>query len=736
MSTTAPLSSQRNNVADFIHIAVVLMVFCLFTYLLIGKTLSYPYGLAAAHAPELLLDAMMQAFPLIATILSLLIVGVIDRRISRMRLADRPFHLLFIVLSAALIMALLFLFASYLVMTSMASLIASPGVSWVWLGYAFDLFVLMLLAQFIHALTRRWYLSLLIFVVYVTLTVLIGARFGDVELIGFATTPPIVLSGFTERPIGIEAAWVSRVYWGSIAVAMAFLLAFFDRRPSSLLALHVPVVRTKVHKFTGILMLLLVISITILTALFIDARKAAVAQRYIAIADVLPADVEALAMRATVTEFDIEIDVTGTERSVSIRGNIRLMNQGAQPLHELAFEKAPLLRVIEFDADRPSRMSKGEVGRLLVLHLQEPLMPGESLQVSYEGGIEANDIFDKHARTVVMEDAIFLTTGTVLPLPKNSSCFAEIRDQKACKTGENYMQTDSAPGQVLINAPAEIHIAAARRVNIDRDYASYLLEVPPETLGHFLIAGAKFRVVEVEEEHNVKVYAAPFGRSLPQALGAYAVEQIDFYSREWHPLNVSSYWLVETPSSFTQAVAYYGGVAISEKLLSALAPDGNVPAAATKMVLSHELAHQWWGFSLVPAKGPGDALVLESFSQFAATDSLRRQGLISQELIIATEQRNMQYALSISGSEKTPLYLIDRPDWQAYHQGPLVLAQLNDQHDGNLILLLGKLLRVTALSDNEMVDPQNVISSFIKAFPEHQHNSVRTQLGVTEFDTH
>jgi len=711
--------------SDWLRVAAVVLTVFVLNYLAFVRLPTSPYDLAMSAPLAMLLDLMMQLSGWVAMLGALCIAGCIDRQISRHCTPAQPLRLFSYLLAAALCMTATFWLCSYLAMRAVSSQAAPASASWIWSGYAFDLFTLMLFAQFIHALTRRWYWSLLIFALYVCFIVGVGARWADIELIGFATTPPVTLSGYSSVPVGTEAAWLTRLYWGSIAIMLTLLLTFFDRRPQPLLAWHQPA--NPAFARTGAACISVVAGVAILTALTIDAGKATVALRYPAGTDVLPHGAEALAARASVTSFSISIDAPARVRSVAVQGTLQLTNRTGQPLRDIALEKAQLLHIGKLTTDRSAKVFSGPAGRLLLLQLQQPLAPGDQLQVHYQGQIKAQDIFDKQARTAVMDEAFFLTSAAVLPLPKNSACFAASMDKKRCDAGENYLQSDAASGRVLVTVPAGLQVAAARKVASSGGRDQYELAVPSKALSHFLVAAAKFRHSTTSGEHPVEIFSAPDGHSPAGQIAAYVAGEIGFYAANWQPLTTDSYWLVETPANFIQAVAYFGGAAISETVLSIRASDATTPAAASKMVLSHELAHQWWGFTLVPAKGPGDAFVLESVAQFSATDRLRAQGLLSRAQIIATEQNNVQRALAAGSATSTPLRLIRQPGWQAYHAGPWLLAQLDDDEHGQLMSAFARTLAQCAPAAGQRVDPQHVIETFIHSFQPPQRPMIERQ---------
>ncbi len=87
-----------------------------------------------------------------------------------------------------------------------------------------------MLGLFIHAFARTLWLSFLILIAYLLLVGLFGGAVGDLALIGYGTTPPVVATGHDAVPVGFKAAMYWRFYWLSIGLAMWVLLTFYGHR--------------------------------------------------------------------------------------------------------------------------------------------------------------------------------------------------------------------------------------------------------------------------------------------------------------------------------------------------------------------------------------------------------------------------------------------------------------------------------------------------------------------------
>ena len=180
-----------------------------------------PYGLPAAIDPVASTDPLLQICPLLAALLGLPLAAMAYRGHVRAAAGDRP----------AAVIAALFRLAT--VLAGFAAGGAPTGFSsapCILMGYAVDLWLLAMLGLFIHAFARTLWLSFLILIAYLLLVRLFGGAVGDLALIGYGTTPPVVATGHDAVPVGFEAAMYWRLYWLSIGLAMWVLLTFYDHR--------------------------------------------------------------------------------------------------------------------------------------------------------------------------------------------------------------------------------------------------------------------------------------------------------------------------------------------------------------------------------------------------------------------------------------------------------------------------------------------------------------------------
>jgi aminopeptidase N len=95
--------------------------------------------------------------------------------------------------------------------------------------------------------------------------------------------------------------------------------------------------------------------------------------------------------------------------------------------------------------------------------------------------------------------------------------------------------------------------------------------------------------------------------------------------------------------------------------------------------VAHEVAHQWFGYTLVPADGPGDSMLTESLTKYCE--------LMLLEKAYGREQvrQSLTYELDLYLSGRTgesesepPLSRVDNQAYLYYRKGALVMYALKD----------------------------------------------------------
>ena len=270
-----------------------------------------------------------------------------------------------------------------------------------------------------------------------------------------------------------------------------------------------------------------------------------------------------------------------------------------------------------------------------------------------------------------------------------------------------------------MDAPAALTIVAGRRRLTAGARGHWQIDFPAQALGNVLIAASRFRTAPCGSECAklaVTAFLAPYSVSDPATVQRYARQELNAYATFWHSAPSNRSWVAEMPENWSDAISYLGGAAINERLFdgSSLGHSLSIPI---KMVMSHEIAHQWWGYGVVPFKRPGSAFILESFSQFAALRRMQDQRLLTPAFIYGNTQALSSMGRVSAPGHRLPLRSLTASDWQAYYEGPLMLMRADAFAGGRLMTALGEIQHEFNSEISDPVDPGNVIAALENTLP-------------------
>lgn len=666
-------------------------------YLVLSSTSLSVNGMAVSADGYLLVERGFQVTPLLAALSVTIAIGLVDEMIVGKGCTRSFIIRSALTVGAAIILALAFAFASFamiaiLILTN-GGAVFFPALPGLFLAFAFDLFLVMVFVLFLHSLTRRWYVTLGSLFIYAVLVIAIGTMSGGVDLIGFGTTPPVMVTGHSKEAIGTEAAWSWRIYWTLFAGAMlAYILAFGQYRSAAISNTGEPSPtssKTRSLSFTAIATL---VGLAVFTGYQLSLRKADVADRYQQGDEGLAEALEIGEPRPRLDRFSIELDIRSDARSALIAGHAELTNAGTEPITRIYLEKAQLLVLEDVSSDRIAKVRQGPRGRMVELRLKSALNSGESMRVAWHGEVDGSDPFDTPARIAVMPDAFFLNAATMLPLPRRASCFVGPKS-KECRDGENYLLGDPALGEIKVSARSDLLVPGARRGADRNSKTEWVIEVSGRNLASFYVSGAQYRKYSIPGSSRhpaISIFAAPYSETDPEMIGRFAAEEFAALANSLCPLEIRDFWIAEVPPRLIDAAAYADGTIVSERFLGRRSREGRGLSEVTKMILGHEIGHQWIGFSLVPETGDGLALALEALTQTLALERSIERGDATREAIIQRERQLVRRARQLTGKNHEGLAAMEVTDWRAYHEVPVRLLTVAEANGQNMTAAIKK----------------------------------------------
>ncbi|WP_427454812.1 hypothetical protein [Litorimonas sp. WD9-15] len=555
-----------------------------------------------------------------------------------------------------------------------------------------DLVFIGIFVQFLHAIFNRWYATSGLFILYVLVILFFGANIGPAELIGFGTTPTVDLTRHAIHPVGWEAAWIWRLYWAGIcAVLYCVTLLIHQVRQQEVFS----------HKSLSTpyqLALILSLIATIFTGYALNSARLKGNTLYTKTDPERTAVDLSLNARATLLSFDLSL--VFDNRTLASTGQMVISNMGDTALPVLYLEKAPILNVNTLSAtqDKSAAITIGE--RRITIDLTEPLNPGQSLQLTWNGLIDARNPFDKVARTLIMKNAFFLQTPALIPLPRRATCF-DGTSNPDCFQDESYLLTDQTEGKISIKTADNIVIPGSTSRLLDTGQLEHEIIITPDARTNFMITGSQYKQHKVTLENSgsqrFSVYVAPYGRTSAQRVAEHLETDYRDIRESWCPINIDQFWVAETPPKIFEATTFGNGIAVSERFMGRRNQNNSDLSDISRIVLTHELAHLWYGYKLTPERGPGFGLVLESIPQFVSIKKLEKKSETSGTNLVENMGQTVT-SLKSRRADLAQLTEIEEADWRAYYEGSLALLSVDQQEPGQLIEALG---RVACESQNK-----------------------------------
>lgn len=673
------------------------------------------YGFAINHDPRTAIEIALQTCPMIAAIVLVLFSGM-NVRLARYWSVRAGTSLVPMQVTVSALWASAMVLATSIAIAAVcgfhASMPAPPTLLWVVAEFLFDITLIGIFTSVLYRLTGKLWLTILLFAAYIALVVVAGERWGITSYIGFGSTVPIMLTTYSSAPLYDGAGWLLRGYWTSITFFLLSIPYSFDSvswtlRRRRLLTVSVPLLVICV--FTGSFTLRLQQQSTNTAA-----QTSATAQLHAA----LVADPSAA--RLHLTHFDLRLTYSPAEEIVRVQGALTFTGAGV-PLRTVWFARPAMIQGENLQFTGAGPYTLASFGKYIRVSFRDSISPATPVVLNYSGTIRSASVFDLPVQAKVFDNAFFLMDSDILWTARRAACISP--SKKGCGPEENYLMSDRAAGAITVVAPDRFRVVtvgeeAGRKRTGSRLESKF--SIPAARLATFMIACAPFRETETITNNGVRVHV--FRSSLTPADGGSEANLgktiLDFYQKFWPEYSRADLNVVETPAPLGEALSYDGLLAISDKIISSRSPISGSVSSLLEFVMAHEIAHQWWGYRIVPSQAPGKMFLTESMAQFAAYKFLSSRGILSEQDAIRNENRRYQKARSRLPGVEIPLSQSESSDELAYNKGPFALLSLDKLSGGILMTRLGSLIQAHSGASYTNTMPDSFLVSLLNALPE------------------
>ena len=339
------------------------------------------------------------------------------------------------------------------------------------------------------------------------------------------------------------------------------------------------------------------------------------------------------------TGSTLHIEFYPDRREAVVQGAFQLKNSSGSPIDSIHVALAPEVETsgINFNRRAKAMLQDKKLGHHVYL-LEQPLQPGDSLQMRYEVHFKPQGFSNGGMATAVMDNGTWIRNWEWFPsigyqtsrelsndrmrkgygLPKRKEMgslthMAAVMD----RTGRERIRFEATIG----TAADQIAVApgALKRTWSEggRRYFHYVADEPIWYMFH--LYSAKYEVHEAQwKDINLQIFHQPQNRLNLERMEQAMKASLDYYSKNFSPYPYRQLKMVESPESGTSGISLPGTIGYTTNF-SLLNPEGDsrgfdLPFA----VVAHEVAHQWWGHQLIPAYVEGVPLITESLAWYSA----------------------------------------------------------------------------------------------------------------------
>ncbi len=395
------------------------------------------------------------------------------------------------------------------------------------------------------------------------------------------------------------------------------------------------------------------------------------------------------------TGVNLRVEIHPDARHVEIVGTYRLVNSTDAAIDTVHLATKPAVRTtaVRFDRDaKPVALDEQAGHRIYALEM--PLRPGESLQLHFELQSTPSGFPNRGIDASVVSNGTYFTNAAWLPaigyqpgrelrgagerraygLPALSE--GAMPDEGEARRGDGDAARIAFEAVVGTNE-GQVAVAAGtlRRTWTEhgRRYFHYVTDAPIRN--DYAIFSAAYAEARSGQAPEIQVFSHPAHAWNVDRMVRSVRASLDYLTSEYGAYPHRQIRLVEHPGGSVllhaapTTIAYEEGFALLNP--DADARDIDLPFA----VVAHEVAHQWWGNALTPARVDGAAVLTETLAWYSALEVVERtHGRGHLERLLGMMR---QAYLTPRARADVPLLRAD--DWfLAYRKGPLAMYALRE----------------------------------------------------------
>ncbi|MCZ4694982.1 hypothetical protein DWB61_08265 [Ancylomarina euxinus] len=402
-----------------------------------------------------------------------------------------------------------------------------------------------------------------------------------------------------------------------------------------------------------------------------------------------------------ITDVKVDVDLFPETNDLKVQGRYIVKNKSNEAIDSVHINYTYKHTTIEFS--RPADLvSKDTVFQYNIYKLDKPLMPGDSLKLSFT--MRNRTIHFLRNSSPVLANGTFFNSGGLPSIGYSRS--GELKDNTVrkkydlpkrdrmapptdttslgntyiseCADWVNFETTVSTAADQIAIAPGYLQ---KKWIEGDRAYFHYKMDSP--ILNFYSWVSAKYEVyTDKYEDVNIEIYYHK-GHDYNIADMADALKaSLKYYGDNYSPYQHRQVRVIEFPRTIGSFAQSFPNTIPFSEAIGFIAKEDKSDKGAVNYayhVTAHEMAHQWWAHQVIGANVQGATLMSESLSEYSAIKVLEQKYPKSKIRKFMKEELNSY--LRGRGSESVkeqPLMYNENQQYIHYNKGAVAMYAISD----------------------------------------------------------
>ncbi|MGD9402840.1 MAG: M1 family aminopeptidase [bacterium] len=444
-----------------------------------------------------------------------------------------------------------------------------------------------------------------------------------------------------------------------------------------------------------------------------------------------------------ITDVYADVDIYPHERRVRIRGRYLALNKTDLPIDSLHLKVPIDVTIYDLDPGSSEIMLADEDLGYYVYALPEELAPGDSVEISFDLGVESRGFVNNDPNLEIVSNGTFFSNGHYFPSIGYDDG-AQLVDRKKRREhglppSPRMAGVDSLPARrnnyisgdadwinfETVVSTADDQTAIAPGYLIDeweeagRRYFHYKMDAPILNFYSYLSGDYSVRRDKWNDVMIEVFYHEPHTYNIDRMIEAVKAS-LDYFSANFGPYQHRQVRIIEFPCYRAFAQSFPNTIPFSESMGFVFSLDDDDDIDHVFNVTAHEVAHQWWAHQVIGAAVQGATLMSEALAEYSALMVMEKKyGSAKLRHMLKYELDGYLHGRGREVVEEMPLMLVEDQHYIHYNKGCMVMYALKDYiGEENVNLALSRYVKDMAFQEPPYTNSIEFISYLDDVVPD------------------